>query len=460
MRAKSYYLGGDASKGYCDFVIVNPSKKVVEPNFQLCDTVAGHQSLQKVLHRFVDRHTVKTLYAGLESTGGYEANWYQMLLSLRGRLNINVCRLNPVGVHHHKKAELNRNSTDKISAHAIAEYLIDHSKKIIYNRVDRTVALRKEWKFIKMLTKQNVQLKNQLESAVYTAHPQLLKYWKSKLSNWFLSVIEKYPTAVKLARARAGTVAEISYVTRERAKELIKDAKESIGAEQDDMTQWRVKSLAQQILHLQQLIDKQTEMMMRSCPFPEEIKILTSFTGIADFSAVGLMLIIDDIQRFDSCDNLCSYVGVHPVYKVSGDGVGAYRMSKKGAKEARDILFNVAQNACVHNDMIKQLYEGYLEKGKEKMPAIGIMMHKIMRIVYGMLKNNQKYDPKIDAANREKHIEQRKEAVLKPDKKRRHQPPDENAPISRRQQKKRNQLALERPQTTQATENSKVHKRR
>jgi hypothetical protein len=41
MRTKSYYLGGDASKGYCDFVIVDSSKKTVESNFQLDDTIQG-----------------------------------------------------------------------------------------------------------------------------------------------------------------------------------------------------------------------------------------------------------------------------------------------------------------------------------------------------------------------------------------------------------------------------------
>jgi transposase len=426
----------------------------VESNFQLDDTGQGHQALKKILQRLFARHSATTLYAGLESTGGYENNWYQMLLNLSASLNINVCRLNPVGVNHHKKADLKRNSTDKISARSIAEYLIHYSKTIIYNRVDSKVALKKEWKFIKMLTKQNVQLKNQFESAVYTTHPQLLKYWKDNLPNWLLLLVKQYPTAVKLARARENTVAKIPYVSLERAKELIKDAGESIGAEQDEVTECRVKSLAQQILRLQQLIKEQIEMMIRFCPF-NEIEILTSFVGIAEFSAVGLMLVIDNIQRFNSCDKLCSYVGVHPVYKNSGDGSGGYRMSKKGSKEARWILFNVAQNACIHNEMIRALYEGYLAKGKVRMAAIGIIMHKIMRIIYGMLKNNTKYDPKLDEANRREHIDKRNETVLKPDKKRRYQTPDENAPISRRQQKKRNRLALALAESTQSEENKR-----
>ena len=71
-------------------------------------------------------------------------------------------------------------------------------------------------------------------------------------------------------------------------------------------------------------------------------------------------------------------------------------MSKTGRKEPRWILFMVAKCAIVHNEMITELYQEYLEKGKTKMQSIGIIMHKILRIIYGMLKNNTPYDPKID----------------------------------------------------------------
>jgi len=34
----NYYLGGDVSKGYCDFVILDKNKKIIEEGFQLDDT--------------------------------------------------------------------------------------------------------------------------------------------------------------------------------------------------------------------------------------------------------------------------------------------------------------------------------------------------------------------------------------------------------------------------------------
>ena len=75
-------------------------------------------------------------------------------------------------------------------------------------------------------------------------------------------------------------------------------------------------------------------------------------------------------------------------------------MSKQGRIQPRRILFTVALSAIEHNPVIKSLYQYHLGQGRKKMDAIGICMHKILRIIFGMLKNNTAFDPKIDSANR------------------------------------------------------------
>ena len=62
-------------------------------------------------------------------------------------------------------------------------------------------------------------------------------------------------------------------------------------------------------------------------------------------------------------------------------------------------------------------------------------MHKILRIIYGMLKHNKAFDPEIDRKNRQKKpLRQRR---VRQDKDRRYQNFDSKAPISRRQKMKR-----------------------
>ena len=427
---KKYYLGVDVSKGYADLVILDGNKQVVEENFQLDDTFDGHCRLYEILCRFFANHPQYMLYAAVESTGGYENNWFNALVGFQATLNLKTARLNPLGVSANSKADLKRNITDKISAQNVAEYMIAHPEKVSYEQQDHLASLRKQWSFIKMLTKQSTQLLNQLEPLLYSANPELLTYCKDGVPGWVLKLLKRYPTASKLAKAKAVSVARIPYISSARAQQLILDAKESVASVTDKVTEQLIRATVKQILHLRELIASQTEIMAKHCSVAE-VDLLKTFNGINDYSAVGLILEIQTITRFSTVKKLASFFGLHPVYKISGDGGGSFRMSKKGRKEPRRILFMVALSAIRSNPLIRSIYLNRIEQGMQKMAAIGLCMHKILRILYGMLKHNQAFDPEIDRRNRERL--RRFSPIAHKDKNRRYQDFDPNAPVSRRQ---------------------------
>lgn len=431
-----FYLGIDVSKGYADFVIINKQKQPVVNNFQLDDTFGSHSRLYSVLDKFLAQHPKAILYAAMESTGGYENNWFNSLTKFQASLNMQTARLNPYAVVHNSKADLKRNKTDKISAQDVAEYLVAHPEKVIYQQQDSMASLRKQWTFVQMLTKQCTQLLNQLNSLLYTANPELLSYCQNGVPAWVLKLLSNYPTAKQLKTARAKTLAKIPYITMHRAQELIANAKRSVASATDEISAQLVSATVGQILHLKKTIALQTKLMSEQCDLPE-VEVLKTFIGIGQASAVGLILEIGSIARFKKSKKLTSFWGLHPVYKISGDGSGGFKMSKQGRKEPRRILFNVTKNAIVYNPVIKPLYE-YLvnNKGKEKMDAIGICMHKIARIIYGMLKNNTAFNPEIDRVNRQRMVLE-KPVQAKIGKERRFEGYDPIAPVSRRQHKKR-----------------------
>lgn len=142
------------------------------------------------------------------------------------------------------------------------------------------------------------------------------------------------------------------------------------------------------------------------------MQLLKSFTGIATYSAIGLLIEIGSVSRFAGVKQLACYFGVHPVFSQSGDTTGKFRMSKKGRREPRQILFNVARFTIVHNPLIKEIYISHLQKGMSKMAAIGALMHKILRIVFGMLKNNRPFDTEIDRRNRARTAEKNNTGFL------------------------------------------------
>ena len=202
----------------------------------------------------------------------------------------------------------------------------------------------------------------------------------------------------------------------------------------DKVSSSLLKAIVGQILSLDKSIAEQVKLLEKSCSLPE-VELLKSFTGIGTYSAVGLMLEIRTVERFPSAKKLASFFGLHPVYKLSGDGIGGIHMSKKGRKEPRLILFNIARTAITYNPLIKEIYQKHLKSGMTGLAAIGVVMHKILRIIYGMLKHNSLFNPAIDKLNSEKTIK----PVIKPLmlKHRRYQSFDSSAPISRKQNRKR-----------------------
>ena len=432
---QNYYLGIDVSKGYADFVILDGHKKTVEPNFQLDDTFDGHCKLYEVLSRFLQEHPEGMLSAAVESTGGYENNWLHRLMKFQATLiNMRSARLNPLGVNANSKASLNRLITDKISARNVAEYMISHSEKISYQQEDYFGSMRKLWGFSNMLTKQKTQLLNQLEFLLYSANPEAMTYCKERTPAWILEVLKRYPTAQKLSEALPESLAAIPFVSSRRAQELIDNAKRSVASTSDTVTEELIVDTVGQIAHLKKIIQLQETKMSALCTIPE-VALLKTFKGIGIASAIGLLIEIQAIERFPSVKKLAAFFGLHPVFKSSGDSAGGFHMSKQGRKEPRRILFMVAMASISNNLHIRGIYEEHTKKGMKGMAALGLCMHKILRIIYGMLKHNRPYDPQIDLNNRAKVSQEEKTAAI--DKNRRYQDLDSKAPVSRRQRKNR-----------------------
>ena len=445
------YLGGDVSKGYADWVILSEKKQAVLENFQLDDTYAGHCKLYSMLETYFEKHPGLEMYAAVESTGGYENNWFSTLKSYQKIFNLKVARINPTGVNFNRKAGMKRNVTDAISALSIAEYMINHPENIKYDQDDKWRTLCRHWNFVEMQKAQRTQTINQLETILYCANPALIRYKKGKLSNWLLELIIKYPTAKELAKAKPEKLAKIPYVTLERAKELVAEAKQNIASATDRNAEILVSQIALQIKAFDQNIKSQMRLIEQELICPE-IEILKSFNGIDTVSAIGLLLEIETVERFPTVKGCSCYFGLHPKFKQSGDKVIGVRMSKQGSKNMRKILFNIAKGAITYNPLITAVYEKKLSQGMSKMAAIGVCMHKILRIIYGMLKNKQEYNPQIDKQNTERSKDKQKEKQQQEnaniDKSRRYQEFDATAPISKKQTKKRKEHDLSQCEIT------------
>lgn len=134
--------------------------------------------------------------------------------------------------------------------------------------------------------------------------------------------------------------------------------------------------------HLQNHPDlKQSHAQLRSIPgigLPTAAKILAA-----------------QPQRFDSADAFAAYAGLTPLNRDSGTSVHRRpRLCKIGDADLRRALYMPALVAIRYNPTLRPFYERLCANGKTKMAAVGAVMHKLLRIAYGVLKSGKPFDPK------------------------------------------------------------------
>lgn len=432
------YLGIDVSKGYADFTLLDSNKKTLEKVFQLDDTRKGHDDLKKQLQRMIIYYGLEQVYCGLESTGGFENNWYNSIQQWSKTLPCYVVRLNPFVVKSNTAATLQRNVTDALSSQYIAEYLIAQHSSVDYSEQQSKYSSYRSFNnHINLQKKQKAQLINELKAVLYSRFPELLRYCKESIPDWVLEVLLKYPLASQLSKIKPEKLCKINYVDLEKATSIINKATTTVASRNSNTDSFLIQNLASEIQQKQISIKKQKEFLARQCN-GDEIDLLTSITGIGKYSAAVFMIEIEDIKRFKTAKNLVSYFGMHPELKDSGDKKATYHLSKRGRASMRGALYMCAMTAVSHDAHLKSIYHRHREKGFNHKQAIGVIMQKLLRIIWGVLTKKKSYDASVDEHNQ-------KRKVIKPDEnkakelksKRRYQALDTEAPISGRQTKTR-----------------------
>jgi transposase len=429
-----FFLGCDVSKGYADFVLLDAHKKVVESGFQLDDTSEGHAKLCAFLKDFYEAHENTTIYFGLESTGGYENNWLALLIRLSEVYNLKVTRVDPLAVKRYREACKKNVVTDAVSAHTIAHYLGAFFNELNFKQDIEFGAMRRQWNLMQLLIKQCTQLSNELGFLLYQSHPELVRYCKDGMPKWVLYLLKKYPTSARLSRAKVSAVAKVPYITLEQATKLVEAAKSNVASCVSETDEAIINVATRQLINLTDTIAEQKKMLLKNNTTPE-VTLLASVPGIGEYSAIGLMTTIIHIERFANAKKLVSFCGIHPIFKESGDGQTAPRMSKCGHTQPRALLYMAVLSGLSCNEVIKATYARSIKKGMKPKAAIGVCMHKLLRIIYGILKSKKPFDQVIDQSYQMRSKRIKKETGK--NNSRRMQSYDSAAPVSRRQKRKR-----------------------
>lgn len=221
-------------------------------------------------------------------------------------------------------------------------------------------------------------------------------------------MLGKYPGAAAVTKAGAVKLSAIKGISADKAKALFEKAQLST-QKISVQVQHVIAVTAKEILHKEDILKEEKAYITAMYQQNEDVKITSSIPGIGTESAVALMLEIEDVSRFETVKKLTAYFGVHPKFKQSGDGTWGSHMSKQGRGEIRAVLYMAAMTAIRCNPVLKQVYAKHRAKGMKHYQAMGVVMHKMLRIIYGILKNKTKFDVAIDEKNQQQASDKQKE---------------------------------------------------
>jgi len=439
---KTAYLGVDVSKGYADFVLIDEDMQQLADPTQLDDTTKGYKKCEQWLRKSITKHGLTQIRAAVESTGGLENNWLASFKTMLSGFDLSMIRLNPATVKFASKATLSTVTTDEKSALNIAQYLVRYGRSLDFNAPENPyLPYKKVLMQLRYLTKINTGSKNIFRQLLYESFPELQAFCPKDVPNWLIELLKKYPTPSRLARAKPAVIAKIKGITVEKAEQLIMAAKNSAASAKDDSIGLVMDTQIRQIQYEKEQIKKLKLYLERNVKGPE-IDLLTSITGIGTYSAAVLMILIGDCNRFPSPRKLASFFGVTPEIRQSGDKKGHSKMSKKGSSLARATLFMCAKSAAIHDEHMKRIYTNHITRGKNYYQTMGVIMHKLLRMCWGVLTSKTPYNPAIDQKNQQNPVS----AELQKDQewinKRKEQAFDPLAPVSNRARKQRKEHLL------------------
>ena len=108
---------------------------------------------------------------------------------------------------------------------------------------------------------------------------------------------------------------------------------------------------------------------------------------------VGAALVCDlKYRQFRRADSFVAYYGLDPKPNDSGKCRGKRRISKRGCRLGRALLYNAAMTA-VRSKAWKQIYEKLLAKGLSKIQAIVCIARKLARTAWSIYTHKTTFDP-------------------------------------------------------------------
>ena len=366
--------------------------------FEFSNNKEGFQAFESWMEELSAKHGKTAVIPGMEPTGHY---WFALGKFLQDN------GMRPVHVHHVKKSkeldDNNPNKNDRKDPKTIAGLVNEGRFSYPYIPIGVYAEIRN------------------LSNLRFQAQEELTRA-KNRLARWFSIYFPEYKDVYRDIKAVSGRmvlqmaplpedirklgVEGVNRIWREaklrgagmkRAKTLVTAAEHSVGSkESPEAARIELKILlhdideyASRVEELLCLLDAK----LREIPYIDK---LLEIKGIGKITVSGFIAEVGDIRRFDDPKQLQKLAGYAIVANESGKYKGESRISYRGRKRLRYVLFEAALSLVARNPEFRKIYEYYRTRENhplKKMQSLVAVACKVIRVFYVMLTKGVDYDP-------------------------------------------------------------------
>lgn len=126
-----------------------------------------------------------------------------------------------------------------------------------------------------------------------------------------------------------------------------------------------------------------------------DVEKLLAIKGVGSVTIAGFIAEVGDIRRFKSPKQIQKYAGLELVENSSGKHKGRSRISKRGRRKLRKILYQVMIPLLARNKEFRTIYDYYVTRVKnplKRRQAMIAVSCKLIRIFYAVLTKGVDYD--------------------------------------------------------------------
>ncbi|MED0661066.1 IS110 family transposase [Bacillus smithii] len=396
---KTLVVGIDIAKRTHFACFVDDRGRVLQKSFSVSQSRDGFESFYQRILRAMKDHDKTEVLVGIEPTGHY---WLNLAYFLEER-GIPLVITNPMHVKRSKELDDNlQTKNDRKDALVIARLLKDG--RFSYPRIlkEKEAELRVGSTFRGKLTEELGSVKNMMIRWLDRYFPEFTQVFPS-FGKMALAVLECTPFPSDLHQKQPDEVLDIyrkveglKSPQRPKATQLIQVAAQSIGVtEGREMARFEIATLVRRYHQLEQEIESITQKLVELVKTSVEYEWLTTVQGLGDTTIVDLLAEIGSFSHYKDPRQLIKLAGLTLRENSSGQHQGQKRISKRGRRKLRSLLFRVMMPMIRHNEAFKKLHEYYTNRKVNplrKKQSIVVLCGKLLKVLHGICTKHKVFD--------------------------------------------------------------------